>query len=118
MNEDDGPIMLTSRTKRVSDKDTILLNEEAFYFEIDGKTPRGESLKKKKGNAAIKREGRAVKKIIDAIMDPSLNEEQQVKALNKAAQHPKARRIFKSAKLIDAEEQYSETYGESNEKVD
>ena len=48
MNEDDGPIMLTSRTKRVSDNDTILLNEEAFYYEIDGKTPRGESLKKKK----------------------------------------------------------------------
>ena len=37
-------------------------------------------------------------------MDEKLNEEQQVLALHKAAQHYKLRRIFKSANLIDVKE--------------
>ena len=97
------PLML-GRDRKVRDNDLIELNDRAFYFQKDGVTPRGRSHDGKRGNAAIQKESRVVQAIINCILDEKLNEEQQVLALHKAAQHYKLRRIFKSANLIDVKE--------------
>ena len=97
------PLML-GRNRKVRDNDLIELNDRAFYFQKDGVTPRGRSHDGKRGNAAIQKESRVVQAIINCILDEKLNEEQQVLALHKAAQHYKLRRIFKSANLIDVKE--------------
>ena len=70
----------------------------------DGTTPRGDSHLERKGNAAVSKENCAVLDIVNCVLNDNLNEEQQVRALFKAAQHKDVRRIFKSAQLINVKE--------------
>ena len=88
----------------MKENDSIPNNEKAFYFLKDGITPCGDSHLGRKGNAAVSKENRAVLDIVNCVLNDNLNEEQQVRALFKAAQHKDVRRIFKSAQLIDVKE--------------
>ena len=92
--------MLTRKTK-VRDDELIPLNLDAFRYKKDGLLRGGG--KTGRGSAASQQESRQVHKIIDAILNPNLTDEQNVRALHKASTHHSVRRFFKSSGMIDDE---------------
>ena len=93
------PTPMLNRNTRVSDEELIMLNENAFGIRKNG-TPRQNG----RGSAGIKQLSRAVHNIIESILNLNLTEEQQVYSLRKASTHPRVRKFFKSAGLIDSDE--------------
>ena len=100
--------MLT-RKMQVRNDELVPLNLDAFCYKKDGSLLRGGD-KTVRGSAASQQENRQVHKIIDAILNPSVNEEQIVLALRKASTHRYVRRFFKSSGMIDDEENETRKY--------
>ena len=80
-----------------------------FIYKKDGSSLRGGG-KTGRGSAASQQENRQVHKIVDAILNPSVNEEKIVLALRKASTHRYVRRFLKSSGMIDDEENETRKY--------
>lgn len=86
-------------TKKAKTKHLIPLDERAFCFHNDGTICGAGQMAR--GSSCVKAQSRAVKKMAEAVNNPNCSDKQNVLALRKATTHQSARRIFRSAGLID-----------------
>ena len=100
---------MLARKTQVRNDELVPLNLDAFRYKKDGSLLRGGD-KTVRGSAASQQENRQVHKIIDAILNPSVNEEKIVLALRKASTHRYVRRFLKSSGMIDDEENETRKY--------
>ena len=105
------PFPTLSRWKMVSDTDLIPFGNSAFAFYEDGVTARGDGTmgRHSAGTQAKSRLVRSLIKAINKCSEP-YNKKQVVVALRTVSCHPRMRRLFKSAGLIDVQEAVTDKY--------
>ena len=108
------PVVMLSRDTKVKAEDMILLNKHAFH--IKGSNRKGSTNGRPRDSISgqTKAKSRTVMKLITAITNPTLTDQQQILVLRTAAEHPLGRRHFTSAGLMDSDHSSSKR---NNEEV-
>ena len=99
---------MAGKIQKKHDDDLIPINPSCFDYKKDGESKRTREGSKCLRQPEIYRR-EIVRNLANSVLNPKLNEEQQVYALRCASVHPSCRRQFISAGLIDVRDYDTKT---------